>query len=106
MGDRLLSGHAPLDDVLGGGLPANAISLIMGRPGTGKTILAQQYAFRNAQPGTISRTITVIKTCASRHDPAVRKFVIGPQGIALDELPPDTEDSQHNDSGLASVPSP
>jgi circadian clock protein KaiC len=47
--DRLSSGHAPLDEVLGGGLPANAISLIMGRPGTGKTILAQQYAFRNAR---------------------------------------------------------
>jgi circadian clock protein KaiC len=51
MDDRLPSGHGPLDQVLGGGLPANAISLIMGRPGTGKTILAQQYAFRNAQPG-------------------------------------------------------
>jgi circadian clock protein KaiC len=51
MDDRLLSGHAPLDDVLGGGLPANAITLIMGRPGTGKTILAQQYAFQNARPG-------------------------------------------------------
>ena len=51
MDDRLLSGHAPLDEILGGGLPANAISLIMGRPGSGKTILAQQYAFRNAQPG-------------------------------------------------------
>ena len=50
MDDRLLSGHAPLDEVLGGGLPANAISLIMGRPGAGKTILAQQYAFRNARP--------------------------------------------------------
>src|SRR6516165_8307676 len=50
MDDRLLSGHAPLDEILGGGLPANAISLIMGRPGTGKTILAQQYAFRNGRP--------------------------------------------------------
>lgn len=50
MSDRLLSGHAPLDEVLGGGLPENAISLLMGRPGTGKTILAQQYAFRNASP--------------------------------------------------------
>src|SRR5215472_9700390 len=50
MDDRLLSGHAPLDEVLGGGLPANAISLIMGRPGSGKTILAQQYAFRNGRP--------------------------------------------------------
>jgi circadian clock protein KaiC len=48
---RLPSGHAPLDEVLGGGLPDNAISLIMGRPGSGKTILAQQYAFRNARPG-------------------------------------------------------
>ena len=51
MGDRLLSGHEPLDEVLGGGLPANAISLVMGRPGSGKTILAQQYAFRNGRPG-------------------------------------------------------
>jgi len=50
MSDRLLSGHGPLDAVLGGGLPANAISLIMGRPGSGKTILAQQYAFRNGTP--------------------------------------------------------
>jgi circadian clock protein KaiC len=47
---RLMSGHEPLDSVLGGGLPANAITLIMGRPGSGKTILAQQYAFRNATP--------------------------------------------------------
>jgi circadian clock protein KaiC len=47
---RLLSGHEPLDMVLGGGLPANAISLIMGLPGTGKTIIAQQYVFQNARP--------------------------------------------------------
>ena len=47
---RLRSGHQPLDDVLGGGLPANGISIIMGLPGTGKTIIAQQYAFHNARP--------------------------------------------------------
>ena len=45
---RLRSGHGPLDDVLGGGLPGNGISVIMGLPGTGKTIVAQQYAFTNA----------------------------------------------------------
>ncbi len=50
MNHRLVSGHEPLDSVLGGGLPANAITLIMGRPGSGKTILAQQYVFRNATP--------------------------------------------------------
>jgi len=48
--ERLLSGHEPLDALLGGGLPANAISLIMGLPGTGKTIVAQQYVFRNGRP--------------------------------------------------------
>jgi hypothetical protein len=42
------------------------------------------------QPETISRAITVIKTRASRHDPTVRAFVIGPHGIMLDELPPIT----------------
>ena len=30
---RLRSGHHPLDEVLGGGLPANGISIIMGLPG-------------------------------------------------------------------------
>jgi circadian clock protein KaiC len=50
MSDRLLSGHEPLDAVLGGGLPANSISIIMGLPGTGKTIIAQQYAFQNGRP--------------------------------------------------------
>ena len=53
---------------------------------------------------TISRTIAVIKTRASRHDPMVRKFVIGPQGIALDDFLPATGDSHQADSGLAGVP--
>ena len=37
---RLTSGHQPLDEVLEGGLPGNGISIIMGLPGTGKTIIA------------------------------------------------------------------
>ncbi|HZD68044.1 MAG TPA: ATPase domain-containing protein [Actinomycetes bacterium] len=45
---RLPSGNPQLDAVLGGGLLANAINLLAGPPGSGKTILAQQYAFRNA----------------------------------------------------------
>jgi circadian clock protein KaiC len=50
MSGRLLSGQARLDGVLGGGLPANAINMVIGLPGTGKTILAQQYVFANATP--------------------------------------------------------
>jgi circadian clock protein KaiC len=50
MTDRLTSGNARLDVVLGGGLPEDAISLIIGLPGSGKTIFAQQCAFANATP--------------------------------------------------------
>ena len=48
MSDRLASGSARLDAILEGGLLLNGINLIMGRPGSGKTILAQQYLFHNA----------------------------------------------------------
>jgi circadian clock protein KaiC len=48
--DRLRSGHEQLDEILGGGLPGHGISILMGLPGTGKTIVAQQYTFHNARP--------------------------------------------------------
>jgi archaellum biogenesis ATPase FlaH len=47
---RFLSGNQRLDAVLGGGLPANAINMIIGLPGAGKTILAEQFMFHNASP--------------------------------------------------------
>ena len=50
--------------------------------------------------------MAVIKTRASRHDPMVRKFVIGPQGILLDEFLPAAGGSYQGDGGRASVPSP
>jgi circadian clock protein KaiC len=46
--DRLSSGVHRLDDVFGGGLPVNSITLVAGAPGTGKTILAEHYVFHNA----------------------------------------------------------
>lgn len=46
--DRISSGNPNLDRVLNGGFPANAIHIVMGTPGTGKTILAEQLAFENA----------------------------------------------------------
>ncbi len=42
------SGSHRLDVILGGGLPENAINLVIGPPGAGKTILAEQYIFHNA----------------------------------------------------------
>lgn len=57
--ERVLSGEPRLDQVLGGGIPRNAIVVLMGWPGTGKTILAQQYLFNNAnkqRPGLFLTT--------------------------------------------------
>ena len=42
MSDRLSSGNVRLDYILNGGLLQNAINLIVGVPGSGKTILSQQ----------------------------------------------------------------
>jgi circadian clock protein KaiC len=47
---RLTSGNHRLDSILDGGLPEHAITLLIGLPGSGKTILAQQYMSANANP--------------------------------------------------------
>lgn len=47
---RITTGIEALDRILGGGFPANSINIIMGNPGSGKTILAEQVAFANATP--------------------------------------------------------
>jgi circadian clock protein KaiC len=48
--NRLKTGNAEIDAILGGGFPENGIHVIMGAPGTGKTILAEQLCFANASP--------------------------------------------------------
>src|SRR4029079_3974585 len=42
------TGDDGLDLILGGGLPLNGINLIMGLPGSGKTLLCQQLIFARA----------------------------------------------------------
>jgi circadian clock protein KaiC len=61
MTERFSSGDRHLDSVLGGGLPANALNMIIGLPGSGKTILAEQFMFHNAsaqRPGLFLSTVS------------------------------------------------
>ena len=44
LGEELRSGSAELDDLIGGGLPSGTSTLITGAAGTGKSVLATQYA--------------------------------------------------------------
>jgi circadian clock protein KaiC len=46
--ERGTCGDEGLDHILGGGLPRNGINLIMGLPGSGKTLLCQQIMFAGA----------------------------------------------------------
>jgi circadian clock protein KaiC len=43
--ERVSTGNRVIDEILGGGFPARSINIIMGTPGIGKTILAEQVAF-------------------------------------------------------------
>jgi circadian clock protein KaiC len=45
---RLTTGNRELDDILGGGIPENSLNIIMGEPGSGKTTLAEEFLFANA----------------------------------------------------------
>src|SRR5205809_6561680 len=56
--ERFDTGVPNLDRVLGGGLLRGTIVMVIGPPGTGKTILAQQIAFRAAARGEITLYLT------------------------------------------------
>jgi circadian clock protein KaiC len=67
--NRLPTGAAGLDAVLGGGLPAGSLVIVAGPPGSGKTILAQQICFANA---TNERRALYYTTWSEPHDKLIR----------------------------------
>jgi circadian clock protein KaiC len=46
--DRITTGNLVTDRILGGGFLANTINIVMGQPGTGKTVFVEQVLFANA----------------------------------------------------------
>ena len=69
MNDRIPTGSERLDEILEGGLLKNAINLIVGIPGSGKTILSQQIAFRNA---TVEKPALYLSTLSEPLDKILR----------------------------------
>ncbi|MEK7859848.1 MAG: ATPase domain-containing protein [Chloroflexota bacterium] len=57
---RLSSGSAPLDAILGGGLPERSLSVIAGEPGVGKTVFALQLVFHFARQNKRSVVFTTL----------------------------------------------
>jgi len=67
--ERISTGDAGLDQVLGGGLSAGALVIVAGPPGSGKTILAQQICFANA---TAARKAVYYTTWSEPHEKMMR----------------------------------
>jgi circadian clock protein KaiC len=65
-GERLATGIAGLDAVLGGGVLHGGIYIIQGAPGAGKTILANQICFAHAASGRHALYVTLLAESHSR----------------------------------------
>lgn len=72
--ERLPTGIAHLDAILGGGIPKYSTILIAGPPGTGKTVLTHQVVFHNATPEHPALIITTLSEPLARMVQFMQQF--------------------------------
>ena len=63
---RVPTGIRGVDDVLGGGLFASGVYIVMGMPGVGKTILGNQLAFHHVRSGGRAVYVTLLSETHGR----------------------------------------
>ncbi len=63
---RVGTGNEAADRILHGGFPGNSINLIMGQPGTGKTIFVEQLIFHNAEASRPTLYLTTLSEPLSK----------------------------------------
>jgi circadian clock protein KaiC len=63
---RVRTGNVEADRILEGGFPANSINILMGEPGTGKTLFAEQLLFANADGGRPCLYLTTLSEPLSK----------------------------------------
>ena len=68
------TGVPNLDVILGGGLSRGALVIVMGAPGSGKTILANQIAFSGAQQGRGALVFTALSESTGKLVAHMRSF--------------------------------
>ena len=101
--ERLSTGNVRLDEVLGGGLVLDAITLVVGAPGTGKSILAEQCLFANAtpqRPGLYLSTVSEPLDKLLRYGQSLEFFDVAQLGRSV--FYDDLGEAVHHD-GLAGV---
>src|SRR5204862_5428647 len=92
--ERISSGSAGLDDILGGGFDADRVYLIEGRPGTGKATLALQFLLEGVRNGerclyvTLSESERELRAVVARHGwgrlEGIEIFELVPPAASLD----------------------
>jgi circadian clock protein KaiC len=71
---RITSGNPQADEILGGGFPCYSINILMGQPGTGKTIFAEQLLYHNAGGGRPLLYVTTLSEPMSKVVNYVQRF--------------------------------
>ena len=71
---RLSTGNPQADVVLDGGFPAHSINIVMGLPGTGKTVFAEQLLFHNAGEGRPAVYVSTLSEPMSKMVSYVQRF--------------------------------
>src|SRR5688572_3414444 len=71
---RVQTGNTQADEILGGGFPINSINIVMGEPGTGKTIFAEQLMFHNAGEDRPSLYVSTLSEPLSKMVAYVQRF--------------------------------
>ena len=103
MTERLSTGNDRLDSILGGGLVHNSITLLVGAPGNGKTLVAEQCVFAAAsadRPGLYLSTVSEPLDKLLRYGQSLRFFDVEKVGrsVFYEDL-----GSTLNDGGLSAV---
>jgi circadian clock protein KaiC len=71
---RISTGNREADLVLGGGFPASSINIVMGEPGTGKTLFAEQLLFANADGARPALYLTTLSEPLSKVITYLQRF--------------------------------
>lgn len=82
----IATGVGNLDEILGGGLPRRAMTLILGVPGAGKTILAEQVAIYQAKQGERVLIFTALSESHEQLLSTLREFSFFDESLVGDRI--------------------
>ncbi len=103
MNDRISTGNREADEILYGGFPKNSINIIMGLPGTGKTVFAQNLVFHNASPDRPILYLTTLSEPVSKVVRYLERFAFYDESKLATEVHYDDVGARLANEGIAAL---